>query len=375
MKISRLLICLAAAGFSSAAAADAPPKPFSTEQLSERLHVIYGGSGHGAHIGVCEGDDGLLLIDTMRVDSVQNLVAAIREISDKPVELVINTHAHSDHAGGNAYFSERGAIIVGHNASDFSDSPARVRTDGSFKLDYCGEQISATHLIAHTRGDLYVFFEESDVLFMGDAFTNTYYSAGYARGLRSERTAIELAQSIVSPSTQIVPGHGFVDDQRGLAQSLALIKKWFARVGELHASGMSVSEMAADKELVALDRQFFERVTRGDSATANLERYIRRTIASEFIDSAELSSAEIESVVGRYRVDGQPDFEISIADGEILLSQHGAFIRELIPVAKDKFLLRGGIDTDLTVKFAEDGKAQSLELRDGSNRVVANRPH
>ena len=374
MKITRQLLCFAAFGLTSAAAAaNTPPEPFSTEQLSERLHVIYGGSGRGAHIGVCEGDDGLLLIDAMRAESVENLVAAIREISEKPVELVINTHAHSDHTGGNAYFSERGAIIIGHNASDFSASPAQVRTGGNFTLNYCGEQISATHLVAHTRGDLYVFFEESEALFVGDVFTNTYYATGFAKGLSSERDATELALSIATPSTRIVPGHGFIDDPTGLTRRLALTEKWFAHVGALHAAGSSVTEMMADEELIELNRQYLEHAGSRSDAAQRLERYIRRTIATEFIDSVELSSVEIESVVGRYQVDGQPDFEISNVDGEILLSQRGAFILELVPAANDRFLLRGGIDTDVTFEFDDAGKAQSLILRFGTDTVAANR--
>src|SRR5678816_3270094 len=60
-------------------------------------------------------DDGVLVIDARQHPKrAEELLAAIRKTTDKPIKYLINTHAHGDHYFGNAVFKREGATIIAH---------------------------------------------------------------------------------------------------------------------------------------------------------------------------------------------------------------------------------------------------------------------
>lgn len=60
-------------------------------------------------------DEGVLVIDTRQHPRrAQELLAAIRKTTDKPIKWVVNTHAHGDHYFGNAVFKREGATFIAH---------------------------------------------------------------------------------------------------------------------------------------------------------------------------------------------------------------------------------------------------------------------
>ena len=63
--------------------------------------------------GVIVGDDGVLVIDSLRVPSfARDLIQDVRHLSDKPIRYVIDTHSHWDHSWGNEEFPD--STIIGH---------------------------------------------------------------------------------------------------------------------------------------------------------------------------------------------------------------------------------------------------------------------
>ena len=60
-------------------------------------------------------DDGVLVIDARQHPRrAEELLAAIRKTTDKPIRYLINTHAHGDHYFGNPVFKREGATIIAH---------------------------------------------------------------------------------------------------------------------------------------------------------------------------------------------------------------------------------------------------------------------
>src|SRR5207237_1340315 len=67
----------------------------------------------GGNITVQIGDEGVLVVDTSVAEASDNVIAAIRGLTDKPIRYIVNTHAHPDHTGGNASIAKAGATIGG----------------------------------------------------------------------------------------------------------------------------------------------------------------------------------------------------------------------------------------------------------------------
>jgi cyclase len=69
--------------------------------------------GHGANSGFVVGSAGVLVIDSRYTPALaEELLKAIRSVTDAPIKYVVDTNYHPDHAWGNAVFKEHGATIV-----------------------------------------------------------------------------------------------------------------------------------------------------------------------------------------------------------------------------------------------------------------------
>src|SRR6202050_4985665 len=91
----------------------APEK--STVQLLHvqgRIHMLVGA---GANVTIQLGDDALVLVDTGLSQMSPQVLAAIRTLSQKPIEFIINTSVDADHTGGNHNLAQAGHFISGMN--------------------------------------------------------------------------------------------------------------------------------------------------------------------------------------------------------------------------------------------------------------------
>ena len=63
---------------------------------------VYSAVGFGlANSIMIEGDDGLIIVDTMEsLQEARNVLGEFRKISNKPVKAIIYTHNHKDHIFG-----------------------------------------------------------------------------------------------------------------------------------------------------------------------------------------------------------------------------------------------------------------------------------
>ena len=77
---------------------------------------VYLLAGAGGNIAVQVGDDGVLLVDTGAAKMTDKVLAAIRQLSDKPIRFILNTHAHPDHIGGNESLATAGTRGSGGRA-------------------------------------------------------------------------------------------------------------------------------------------------------------------------------------------------------------------------------------------------------------------
>lgn len=220
-----LLAAVALAWSAAPAVAQQTPE---LQRLGETAWLLTGRSGN---VVMVPGDRGVLLIDDQRGSDMEAMLTAVHSLSAGPVSMVINTHWHLDHAGGNAGFGEAGVVIVAHRnvrerlGSDqfmvaynrqIPASPAIalpvVVYDTEMDVHFGGETVRLRHTpMAHTDGDTLVFLEMANVLHMGDVFFNGIFpfidrsSGGSIQGLIR---SVDVALSMSDANTRIVPAHG-----------------------------------------------------------------------------------------------------------------------------------------------------------------------
>ena len=91
-------------------AANAFWSPPAVHKVTDGVYVAVGYDL--ANSIMIEGDDGLIIVDTLSTyEDAKEVIAEFRKISDKPVKAIIYTHGHLDHVHGTGAFLEEGEDI------------------------------------------------------------------------------------------------------------------------------------------------------------------------------------------------------------------------------------------------------------------------
>ncbi len=117
-----ILLTLAACGNETTVDAPSTPAPDALREhtvlfrkgVEKVTDGVYVAIGYGlANSIMLEGDDGIVIVDTMStLEEGREVLAAFREISDKPIKAIVYTHNHADHVFGARAFSAPGAVPV-----------------------------------------------------------------------------------------------------------------------------------------------------------------------------------------------------------------------------------------------------------------------
>jgi glyoxylase-like metal-dependent hydrolase (beta-lactamase superfamily II) len=165
-----------------------PPPPATTKFLDLRRGVgIF--TGQGGTIGWLATPDGVLVVDSQSPAMAQVCLDGLRQKSPHPIDVLINTHHHGDHTGGNKTFRPAVKTIVAHaNAALWQKKTAEAaKTEAnqaypdktfttSWKTTIGNENVSAKYYgPAHTSGDVIVVFEKANIVHMGDLMFHRMY--------------------------------------------------------------------------------------------------------------------------------------------------------------------------------------------------------
>src|SRR5450755_1447533 len=88
------------------------PKIIEVEKVKDNLFMLKGGGGNTA---VFVGANGVTVVDAKNPGWGQPILDKIKELTPKPVTLLINTHTHGDHVSGNVEFPATVDIVVQEN--------------------------------------------------------------------------------------------------------------------------------------------------------------------------------------------------------------------------------------------------------------------
>jgi glyoxylase-like metal-dependent hydrolase (beta-lactamase superfamily II) len=290
----------AAAALGLAASADAQQQDLSTVEITSvdlggGMHMLI---GSGGNIGLSVGPDGVLMVDDQFAPLSDKIAAKIEELGGTGgVRFVLNTHHHGDHNGGNENFTARGATVVAHdNVRTRLMSPSTTPTGAvnpprppeawpvvtfaeSVTFHMNGQTVHAIHVPpAHTDGDTIVWFEEADIIHMGDTVSWGSYPRADGPGggaLAGFATAADAALARADDDTRILCGHGITGPltKADLQTYRDTVAAALDVLGPLAAGSQSVDDIVAADPLASLTAQL-------GATPQSAEAFIRGAMAS-----------------------------------------------------------------------------------------------
>lgn len=226
------------------------------------------GNSFGANAGVVIGKDAVLVIDTLiSAKHGKKLIAQIKEVTDKPIKYVVNTHSHLDHAWGNCEFAKLDAVIIGKKAEKITEEAVNQMIAGAAMFGLTPEDMEGTtaklpdmdidqkpevdlggvtaafkyYGPSHNMDSITVHVKEDNVLFVGDIVFNKYHPY---LGDADIPAWVEVLSALGEiDAAVIVPGHGPAATKEDL-RDLALYLTAFDKHAKILSEGKTQRDVA-----------------------------------------------------------------------------------------------------------------------------------
>jgi cyclase len=245
--------------------------------LNERMRVV---TGLGGNIVVWFAGGSAAVVDAGAERQAFGLLDIVDDITGgTAIEALFNTHWHLDQVGANAAFRQRGADIVAHRKTLAHLSipyylpdedryqqplpPAALPTQTFFssgERDIAGSRVGFGYLLeAHTDGDIYVHFEEDNVIAAGDAISPQrdpvldWYGGGWLGG---RIDSLERLLALGSANTLFVPSYGPIVDRAYVESEHELMLGLYDILFERVRAGETAEDILRSGALDVLPRRF-----------------------------------------------------------------------------------------------------------------------
>jgi cyclase len=244
-------------------------------RLTEQMAVVDGG---GSNVLAFSTGEGVVLVDGGAPKSFDTIMASLG--ANARVNTLFNTHHHVDQTGNNESFSKATKIIAHKRTLEWMSADHWIQADDRFEkarpkgarptetflttgsLKTGGEQIDFGYLpLAHTNGDIYVHFRNTNVLAVGDVSSPLRdpaldYLTGAWIGGRVD--AMDVLLALANEQTRIVPAYGPV---------------------------LSKAEFKAERDMMEeVRKRLFDQVREGDGPKDMLERGVLKGLARSWND-------------------------------------------------------------------------------------------
>lgn len=234
--------------------------------------------GLGANSGFVVGENGVLVVDTRYTPALaQELLAAIRSVTDAPIRYVVNTHYHPDHTWGNAVFKEEGAVIISHPRTrddletysplylehyrtyrketyELLKDVTVVLPDSTFenelRVGLGGVDVVLRHFgPGHTAGDCVVIVPRDGVVFTGGLAADGYHLNLGDDGADYDNWAATLLRLGEMDLRYVVPSQGMVSEASLLETCRGYIETLRQQCREAIRAGGYLSVVAMTMEI------------------------------------------------------------------------------------------------------------------------------
>jgi len=212
---------------------------FHSSEVEPGIFMVEARGGFGGgNMAVLVGEDHVAMVDDGLPPLAENLLAHVTETAGGPIDFMINTHVHGDHAGGNAVFADNGTVVFAHDNIRkrlLADSSAAggpgglpVITFGDGVTFHLGKiEARVKHMPkAHTDGDAVIHFPGANVIHTGDILFHGIFpfidldNGGTVDGYIAAQQEI---LAMANDETKIIPGHGALTDKDGMQADIDVL--------------------------------------------------------------------------------------------------------------------------------------------------------
>jgi len=250
------------------------PKVVEAQKLRDNLYMLTTpGAPGGGNTAVFIRTDGITIVDTKNPGWGQPILDKVKELSNKPVTQIINTHTHGDHVSGNVEMPVNVEIIVQENTKAnmqemrgatgipqngpptniFKEHNGRGMPTKTFKdtmkVNKGPDEIDLYYFgRGHTNGDAWVLFPALRLVHAGDIFSGKNLPLLDANnggsGVQIGDSLAKAAKSLTGKVDTIITGHSTTMTVADLNEYSDFNKEFMRDVQAAKKAGKSVDDVA-----------------------------------------------------------------------------------------------------------------------------------
>jgi len=278
--------------------AAAPDDGLDVVKVRKNFYMI---AGAGGNIGVQIGSDGIVLVNSGSAAASDQVLAALKKLTDLPIRYIINVDAGAEFVGGNEKLAKAGYTIFtnalgGANAASLPngggasilshDSVLRAMSGGkspypsgawpneafftprkAIRMNDEGIEIFYQPA-AHSNADAFVLFRGTDVVVAGDVMDTTRFPViDLANGgsIQGEIDALNrLIDFTIAPTpfiykdvgTYVVPGHGRLCEQMEVVDYRDMVVTIRDGVADLIKQGKTLDQIKAARPALPFETRY-----------------------------------------------------------------------------------------------------------------------
>ena len=231
----------------------------NTRHAAGAVYMLEATGDVAGNIAVLIGPEGILIVDDQFAELTPDIEAALGELMEGELRFILNTHHHEDHSDGNARLSAvSGALIIAHDKTRprmLERGPGNwpvVTFSSEMTLHFNNETVNFLSMPGgHTDNDAVVFFENSNVVHLGDLM-NSGTSSFPTADIDAGGNAVQMLKNVtallplIDDDAIIIPGHGPISDKAELHILRQMLETTIELVRVKKNRGVSLKQILAE---------------------------------------------------------------------------------------------------------------------------------
>jgi len=244
-----------------------PESPMRIEKVKENLFVLRGpfhkcapngcGGGYGddgflheaGDIAVRVTSEGLIVVDDKYEENVTEAMKLIKSVSSQPIRYLLNTHHHTDHAGGDAVFIKTTPIVAHKNVRENFLRNKQPGAPGVTFTDQASVFVGGVEARAyyfgrgHTNGDAVIYFPDLKTIHTGDLITEGMPVMDYPNGASAVEWVKVLDAVLKLDFDTVIPGHGKLLTKERIRSDRDKLVQMNARMAALARANVPIDQV------------------------------------------------------------------------------------------------------------------------------------